>query len=137
MPKRLSRDEYYMGIADLVSRRSTCIRRSVGCIAINKHGHIMSTGYNGTPRGLPHCIDNPCAGATSKSGEGLSLCQSAHAEINCLLQCPNVMDIDVIYCTTKPCGECVKAICNTGCKEVVYRDDYPHEYAVTINMRKI
>ena len=119
MRKRISKDEYYLGIAELVSRRSTCFRRSVGCVAINKHGHIVATGYNGTPRGMPHCIDSPCPGATQPSGTGLSLCQSAHAEINCLLQCRDVMEITTIYCTTKPCSECVKAIANTGCQEIV------------------
>ncbi|MHA2429148.1 MAG: hypothetical protein ACXADB_14095, partial [Candidatus Hermodarchaeia archaeon] len=88
-----------------------------------------STGYNGTPRGTPHCIDDPCPGSEEPSGEGLSKCLSAHAEINALLQCPDVMDVWRCYSTTKPCFECVKALMNTSCFEIVFTQPYPHTYA--------
>jgi len=129
-------DDYFMSIAILASTRSTCIRRAVGCVAINKLNHIIATGYNGSPRGTPHCIDVPCEGALFKSGEGLNKCQSAHAEINCLLQCPDVNDIKKIYVTTSPCSECIKALCNTEVEEIVYFLVYSHEYPVYIKMRQ-
>lgn len=122
--KRESKDEYFLKIAKLVSTRSTCPRRSVGCVITNKYSHIKATGYNGVPRNFPHCTDKPCGGESQESSKGLSSCMATHAEQNALLQCDNVMDIETIYITTSPCITCAKLIANTSCKEVIYSEEY-------------
>lgn len=121
---RETRDQYFLKIAQLVSTRSTCIRRSVGCVIINSFGHIKATGYNGVPKKFPHCIDSPCGGENAESGTKLNLCMATHAEQNALLQCDDTMKIHKIYLTTSPCIACAKLIGNTSCKEVIYSDKY-------------
>lgn len=123
---RPSVDEYMMGHALLAATRGTCARRRVGCILTNKFNHIIGTGYNGPPRGMVHCFDEPCPGATAPSGTNLDLCMATHAEQNALLQCKDVETIVKCYCTTAPCITCTKLLLNTGCQEVVYLQDYPH-----------
>ena len=122
--KRDSKNQYFLKIATLVSSRSTCPRRSVGCVIINPYGHIKATGYNGVPKGFPHCIDKPCGGQAANSGTNLNSCMATHAEQNALLQCDNTMDIDTIYLTTSPCITCAKLIANTSCKTVIYSEEY-------------
>ena len=122
--KRESKNQYFLKIATLVSSRSTCPRRSVGCVIINPYGHIKATGYNGVPKGFPHCTDTPCGGQDSSSGTNLNSCMATHAEQNALLQCDNTMDIDTIYLTTSPCITCAKLIANTSCKTVIYSEEY-------------
>ena len=101
LPHRPSKDEYFMDMALLVSERSTCLRRKVGAVLINKRKHVLATGYNGVASGQPHCLDIPCIGANSASGTDLDLCEAVHAEQNALLQCRNVFEIDtcVEICT--------------------------------------
>lgn len=125
MTSRMTKDQYFMKMALLTSEMSTCPRRKVGCIIVNKNKHIIATGYNGVPKGFPHCIDKPCGGENFKSGEGLSKCMATHAEQNALLQCPNTMDIDTIYVTASPCETCSKLIANTSCKRIVFLEFYP------------
>lgn len=126
---RISQDDYFMGIAHMVSRRSTCVRRQVGCVVLNNSYHIIATGYNGVPRGLRHCIDHPCEGASYSSGQGLDKCQAVHAEANALLQTPNVLSVAMIYCTHRPCIHCIKLIMNSTCSELVYDEEYPLDLA--------
>ena len=106
-------DFYFLRMAKLVSERGTCIRRKVGCVFVNKKNHIIATGYNGNPSGFNHCIDYPCLGSKSKSGEDLDKCEAIHAEQNALLQCKDVYDIDRVYTTLEPCVHCVKLLLNT------------------------
>lgn len=131
---RPSKNQYFLKIAKLVSTRATCPRRSVGCVIVNKYKHIMSTGYNGVPAKYPHCIENPCGGQNMKSSEGLNSCMATHAEQNALLQCHDVMLIDIIYITTSPCITCAKLIGNTSCKTVIYSSEYTDKSG--INMLK-
>lgn len=119
-------DTYFMSMAKLVSTRATCPRRSVGCVLVNSRNHIIATGYNGVPSGLPHCIEKPCSGADLPSGCGLDKCQALHAEQNALLQCGDVYSIQTAYITTAPCITCTKLFLNTSCKRIVFLDDYPH-----------
>lgn len=123
---RPSIDEYFLTMARVASTRGTCARRRVGCVLVDELNHIMSTGYNGPPASMDHCIDKPCAGAYMPSGTGLSQCEAIHAEINALLQCPNVYRIKTVYCTTAPCIDCTKALLNTSAQRVVFLDNYPH-----------
>jgi dCMP deaminase len=125
----MHKDRYFLSMAFLVSKRSTCSRRSTGCVTISNTGKVLSTGYNGVPSGVVHCIEKPCGGESYESGCGLSKCKATHAEANALLQCNNCEDIHTIYCTTEPCIECTKLILNTGCQRIVFGQEYPHSEA--------
>lgn len=127
MNHRLVEQEYFMAITQLVAMRSTCVRRRVGCVLVDNHRHILSTGYNGVPRGHKHCIDFPCDGAHFPSGQGLSSCEAVHAEQNALLQCSNVEQISFAYCTVAPCIHCAKMLLNTGVHTIYYLHNYAHE----------
>jgi dCMP deaminase len=125
---RPSKDEYFLNIAKEVAKQTTCHRRAVGCVAVNAKKHILATGFNGVPRGLPHCNEgNMCKGAKEPSGKNLSDCLSVHAEINCLVQCKDVDDIQTVYLTVSPCRDCIKVIMNTGATRIVFNDEYVHE----------
>jgi len=117
---RPSTENYFLDMATLVSTRATCPRRQVGCVTVDKHKHVLSTGYNGVYRGAPHCINDSCGGEDGT----LDQCRATHGEMNALLQCKDVMEIDKIYCTTSPCITCAKLIANTGCKVMIYREQY-------------
>ena len=123
---RPSKDITCLRTALVWAERSTCARRKVGCVLANNHGHVLATGYNGPPAGYRHCTRIPCPGADQPSGQGLQLCEAIHAEANALLQCPDVRQIHTAYCTTAPCGECVKLLLNTQCRRIVFIRDYPH-----------
>jgi dCMP deaminase len=130
---RLARDEWYMRIAEVVALRGTCLRRQVGCVLVNRRGHILSTGYNGVPRGAHHCnhendfepkFPYACPAARQALGQGLDQCRAIHAEQNALLQCPDVDQVWACYSTVEPCAHCTKLLLNTGCQEVYYRQPY-------------
>ena len=124
--RRINKDKYFLEMARLVSTRATCPRRSVGCVLVDKHGHVLATGYNGVPRAYTHCIYHPCPGADLPKGLGLNKCMATHAEQNALLQCSDVMRIDTVYCTTSPCVTCAKLIGNTSAHRFVYIEDFTH-----------
>lgn len=134
---RISADECFMTIAFTLAMRSTCLRRHVGCVLVDHNNHVLATGYNGVPAGAPHCIDGGCSGIGLPTGDGLDRCESIHAEQNALLQCRDVQNIHTLYTTTFPCMHCFKMIANTGCKRIVYYDDYPSSRAVVeaLNLR--
>lgn len=133
---RIEKDEYFLRMAWLCAQRSTCMRRSVGCVLVNARGHVIGTGYNGVAAGEPHCnhhdqydpvgFVNACSGAFAKSGEQLDACGALHAEWNALLQCNDVYQIETAYCTTAPCVTCTKLFKNTSCDRIVFLQDYPH-----------
>jgi dCMP deaminase len=133
--ERMSKDEYFTKMGQLVSRRATCARRSVGCVLVSSRGHVLATGYNGTPSGSDHCIDSPCPGASYPSGTGLERCEAVHAEQNALLQCRNVFEIETAYVTAMPCMTCIKLLLNTSCKRIIYIEDYPHAEAKDLWIR--
>ena len=126
---RPSSDEYFLAMAALVSLRATCRRRRVGCVLVDRHKHVLATGYNGVARGVAHCIDTACPGAGLPSGRGLDLCEAIHAEQNALLQCRDAKEIETAYITASPCITCVKLFMNTGCKRIVFLEEYPHAAA--------
>ncbi len=134
--KRIHRpdwDEYFLGIARLVSKRSTCLRRQVGAVIV-KERHILATGYNGTPSGIVHCEVTGCLREKLKipSGERHELCRGLHAEQNALLQAAyhgiSVKD-SILYSTTQPCIICAKMLINAGICEVVITNWYPDKMA--------
>lgn len=127
--KRPSWDEYFLGIADLVSKRSTCLRRSVGAVLV-KDKRILATGYNGAPSKIRHCIQTGCIREKLNvpSGERHELCRGLHGEQNAFLQAAlhgTSVKGSSLYSTTQPCVICAKMLINAGIKEIVIRGDYP------------
>ena len=126
-------DEYFLGIADLVSKRSTCLRRRVGAVLV-KDKRILATGYNGAPSRITHCSKAGCIREKLNipSGERHELCRGLHAEQNAFLQAAlhgtSLKDAS-IYSTTQPCIICAKMIINAGIKEIVIKGDYPDPMA--------
>jgi len=132
--KRPGWDEYFLSIAELVSKRSTCLRRGVGALIV-KDRRILATGYNGTPSKITHCEETGCLRDELKvpSGERHELCRGLHAEQNALLQAAlygSSVDGSTLYCTHQPCVICTKMIINAGIKEVIIADGYPDEMAI-------
>lgn len=126
---RPSWDEYFMKITHLVSQRSTCLRRRVGAVIV-KDKRIISTGYNGAPKGLRHCLELGCLREQMEipSGERHELCRGAHAEQNAIIQAAGSgtsMDGATMYCTNSPCSTCTKMIINAGIKKLVLGAEYP------------
>jgi dCMP deaminase len=136
MEERLTYDEYFMEMAHVVSKRSTCLRRKVGAILV-KNKHILSTGYNGAPKGLKHCSEIGCLreNLDIPSGERHELCRGLHAEQNAIIQAA-VFGISIknstLYCTNTPCVVCVKMLINSGINEIIYSGDYPDMLAKKI-----
>lgn len=123
---RPSIDATWLQVAKVLSQRATCPRRKVGCVITDIDNFVLATGFNGVPKGVPHCIDVDCGGAKYKSGEGLESCVAMHGEANALLRCTDVTRIHTVYCTTASCIHCTKMIMNTSCKRIVFIEDYPH-----------
>ena len=126
-------DEYFLDIAKLVSRRSSCRRRSVGAVLVREK-RILATGYNGAPTGLRHCLDLGCLREQNNvpSGERHELCRGLHAEQNSIIQAA-LHGVSVkeatLYCTNHPCVICAKMIINAGIVRIVIRDGYSDKLA--------
>ena len=131
---RISWDEYFMEMAELTARRSTCLRRHVGAVIV-KDRHVIATGYNGSPRGLSHCGDRGgCLREKLQipSGQRHELCRAVHAEQNAIIQAATLgqsIEGGTIYITNQPCVVCAKMIVNAGISRIVVRDGYPDELA--------
>lgn len=126
-------DKYFMKMAHLAAERSTCLRRKVGAV-ITKEKRVLSTGYNGAPKGLPHCEDVGCVreNLDVPTGERHELCRGVHAEQNAIIQAAvfgtSIKD-GMIYTTNHPCVVCAKLLINANISEIVYDDDYIDELA--------
>jgi dCMP deaminase len=126
--KRPDWDHYFMEIAEVVARRSNCRRRQVAAIIV-KDGRIISTGYNGTPRGIKNCHEGGCPRCASDapSGSNLGECLCSHGEENAIVQAAYhgiAVKDSTLYTTFSPCLLCSKMIINAGIKEVVYKERY-------------
>lgn len=132
--QRPSWDEYFMNIAREVAKRSTCMRRQVGAIAVDPESkRILATGYNGAVAGSKHCEELGCLRENVPSGERFELCRAVHAEENVICQAAKhgiSLKGAWIYCTHKPCYMCLKKLVNAGVKRVIYVEDYPHDRLV-------
>jgi dCMP deaminase len=120
MQPRASWDEYFMNIARVVSSRSTCDRKFVGAVIV-RDKTILSTGYNGSIRGMPHCSE---VGHMMEEGHCVA---TIHAESNAILQAAkNGVSIDEssIYVTASPCWNCFKQVANSGIRRIVYGEFY-------------
>ncbi len=116
-------DTYFMDIAQVVKRRSNCLRRDVAALIVQNR-RIISTGYNGTPSGLRNCCDGGCprCAGDAPTGSRLDECICAHAEENAILQAAHYgVALD---CTDSPCLLCAKMIVSAGIREVVYEAPY-------------
>lgn len=132
---RPSWDEYFMKIAEEVKTRSTCLRRRVGVVIV-KEKRILSTGYNGAPSRLAHCLEIGCLRELKRisSGQRHELCRGLHAEQNAIIQAAlygTEIEGSILYSTHQPCGLCTKMLINAGIKEIVYRESYPDELAMS------
>ena len=124
-------DEYFMEMARIVSKRSTCLRRAVGAVIVLDN-RIMTTGYNGVPVGIEHCDARGCLREQLQvpSGQRHELCRGLHAEQNAIIQAAYLGQSirgATLYCTTQPCVICAKMIINAGIKRVVIEERYPDE----------
>jgi len=125
---RPSWDDYFMGIAKEVATRSNCVKRKVAAVIV-KDKRIISTGYNGTPRGTRNCDEGGCPRCNNytESGKGLEDCLCSHGEENAIVQASyhgvSIKD-STIYTTFSPCLMCTKMIINAGIVEVVYNVEY-------------
>ncbi|KYK27678.1 MAG: cytidine deaminase [Candidatus Proteinoplasmatales archaeon SG8-5] len=129
-------DEYFMNMAHLVSERSTCLRRKVGAVVVEDK-RILTSGYNGAPKGLAHCAETGCVRELQNvpSGERHELCRGVHAEQNAIIQAA-VFGVSVkgatMYITNYPCSVCAKMILNAGLGEVVYEGEYEDNLAIEL-----
>ena len=135
LPPLLSRfmrpgwDEYFMSIAKVVSTRSNCMKRKVAAIIV-KDRRVISTGYNGTPRGARNCNEGGCprCNGMAASGTALDECLCSHGEENAITQAAYhgiSLKGSTLYTTFAPCLQCTKLIINSGIVEVVYNQEYP------------
>ncbi|HEY3445936.1 MAG TPA: cytidine/deoxycytidylate deaminase family protein [Myxococcales bacterium] len=137
MRKRSDWDDYFMEIARVVASRATCDRKHVGAVIVRDRT-ILSTGYNGSIRGLPHCDE---AGHLMENGHCVA---TIHAEANAILQAAKngvAIDKSEIFITASPCWPCFKLIANAGIKRIVfgefYRDERIFEYAQKLEIELV
>ena len=128
---RLDVDSYFLQMAQLVAKRSTCRRRSAGCVLVDSNNHVVATGYNGVPTHFTHCLDTPCLGASSPSGTDLESCFAVHAEQNALLQLRS-NDFLTAYLTVSPCITCAKMIANSKIIRIVAQESYTQALSFSI-----
>jgi len=122
-------DEYFMRLAKVAATRSNCVKRKVAAVIV-RDKRVVSTGYNGTPRGTKNCYEGGCPRCNSLADSGTQLdeCLCSHGEENAIIQAAyhgvSVKD-GTLYTTFAPCLMCTKMIINSGIIEVIYNSDYP------------
>jgi len=135
--KRPSWDEYFTAITKQVATRSTCLRRKVGAIIV-KDKRILTTGYNGAPKGVMNCLERgKCLREELgiPSGQRHEMCRGLHAEQNAIIQAAyhgvSIKD-GILYSNTQPCVQCAKMIINSGIRKIYYFKDYPDELSLEL-----
>jgi dCMP deaminase len=121
-------DEYFMHVAESVATRATCPRASVGAVLVRDH-RILTTGYNGAPRGVAHCTEVGCEIVNDHC------IRAVHAEANAIVQgALHGVGLEgaTAYCTHQPCIGCAKLFISAGVRRIVYRDAYVDEFARTL-----
>lgn len=142
---RISKIDTYLNVAEVFAYRSTCIKRKYGAVIV-KDDAVVSTGYNGAPRGFPNCCDIgscPRIRLDMHQGEGYGICRAIHAEQNALLNCSREQTIGAdLYLAgvnpednsvhqAKPCPLCARLIIQAGIRNVIMRTGPgPEEYTV-------
>lgn len=129
---RIGWDEYFIEMAKIVSKRSTCLRRKVGAVLVREN-QILATGYNGAPKGLKNCCDiEECLRnqLNIPTGQRHELCRAVHAESNAIIQCA-VNGVSCkgasLYVTASPCSMCLKQIINAGIVKIIALELYPDD----------
>jgi dCMP deaminase len=130
---RPSWQQYFMEMAILTAKRSTCLRRKVGAVLV-KYNQIIASGYNGAPKNISHCSQVSCIREELgiPSGEKHELCRGVHAEQNTIIQAAlngTSLRDSVLYCTTYPCSICAKLIINAEIKTIYIASDYADNLA--------
>jgi dCMP deaminase len=120
MKNRITIDKYFLNICNSVSKRATCPRKSVGCTIV-KDGRILSSGYNGSPKGFEHCTEVGCKLINNHC------VRVVHAEMNALLFAGRDAKEATLYSTTLPCEICLKLAIQSGIKKIIYEEDYNKE----------
>jgi len=133
MENRPSWQQYFMQMAYLAARRSTCLRRAVGAVMV-RDNQILATGYNGSPKGTPHCAEVGCLREQQNvpSGQKHELCRGVHAEQNAIIQAAisgSSTRGAELYCTHQPCSICARLIINAEIKTVYVAETYPDALA--------
>jgi len=129
---RPNMDEYLMGIAIAVRNRANCVGNRVGAV-VAKDARIVSTGYNGTPRNMPNCLDGGCLRCANRDahppGTSYDLCICVHAEQNALLGAARfgiAVEGGTLYTTMQPCFSCMKEMLQAGIQSVFYLHEWKH-----------
>ena len=125
---REEKDAYFMQLSMLVAKGSGCLSRQVGAVIVSPEDRVIATGFNDAPVGItPCCMRGSCLRQGCSVGENLQECFAVHAELSAILQCCKY-GINCQYCkiyvTTYPCASCMKAIIESGIREVIYLQDY-------------
>ncbi len=134
---RPSWDEYFASITKQVASRSTCLRRKVGAIIV-KDKRILTTGYNGAPKGTRNCLEiGYCMREQMNipSGQRHEMCRALHAEQNAIIQAAYhgvKIESSSIYTTTQPCVMCAKMLINSGIRQIYYFEEYPDALAIQL-----
>lgn len=124
-------DHYFMEMAEVAAKRSTCLRRQVGAVLV-KDRRLLTSGYNGAPSRMAHCRETGCLRQQLNipSGQQHEMCRGLHAEQNAIIQAAlhgiSIND-SVLYVTHQPCVICTKMMINAGIKRVIMKDAYPDE----------
>ena len=119
---RPDRLRYNMSIARLVAKRSTCTRAKVGAVLVDQNSNrLVATGYNGSIKGSPHCIDVGCLIVNKHC------VRTVHAEMNAILHMEHNYPSLVLYCTHQPCYQCLKALLSVNVRAIYYHFSYTDE----------
>ena len=129
-------DRYFLEIAIVVARRSTCLRRQIGAVIVRDR-RILTTGYNGAPSGLAHCLEAGCLRDELKiaSGTRHEVCRALHSEMNAIIQAAQhgvSTKGATLYCTHQPCSVCARMLINAGIVKIVYTGDYPDDFSLSL-----
>ncbi len=131
MIERPSWDEIFIEECELHSKRSTCLSRKVGAVAV-KDNRVLATGYNGAPPGVEHCKECLRRKLGIPSGERHEICRGLHAEQNLIIQAAYFgasLKNSTIYCNTAPCNICMKMLVSIKPERIVYKSHYSDNYA--------
>ena len=127
MESRPAWDDYFGKIAEVVSSRATCKRRKIGVVIVDKEHHIISTGYNGSPPGQPHCNDVGCLLIDKRCR------RTIHGDVNSIIHCQdrNALIGSTMYIYGgSPCTPCAQAIVSARITRVVCSEEYPEPQAI-------
>jgi dCMP deaminase len=135
MPNENNKWNNYLFMAYILSLRSKCRSRKVGCLILNKEGRIISSGYNGPARRQEHC--KVCNRKGHDSGKYLDECPAIHAEVNALINCGSLMnEAHTVVSTDSPCIPCLKMFLNTNIEEIRFMRMYPITKNKKLEIRK-